>query len=157
MGLGGYNLRAVIQRVNFSKVTLDEQTIGEINKGLMVLIGVGKTDAEKDIKWIADKILNLRVFEDSNDKMNLSLLDVQGELILVPQFTLYGDCRRGRRPSFSNSASQDKGKKYYEKTIEYIENNYNIKVQRGKFQTHMKVDLQNDGPVTLLLDSEKNF
>jgi D-tyrosyl-tRNA(Tyr) deacylase len=150
-------LRAVIQRVNFSKVTVNEQTVGDINKGFMVLIGIGENDTEKDIKWVADKILNLRVFEDSNGKMNLSLLDVKGELLLIPQFTLYGDCRKGRRPSFSNSASQQKGREYYEKIIEYIENNYNIKIKRGKFQTHMKVDLQNDGPVTLLLDSEKNF
>ncbi|MDK2945672.1 D-aminoacyl-tRNA deacylase [Geotoga petraea] len=150
-------MRAVIQRVNFSKVTVNEQTVGDINKGFMVLIGIGENDTEKDIKWVADKILNLRVFEDSNGKMNLSLLDVKGELLLIPQFTLYGDCRKGRRPSFSNSASQQKGREYYEKIIEYIENNYNIKIKRGKFQTHMKVDLQNDGPVTLLLDSEKNF
>jgi D-tyrosyl-tRNA(Tyr) deacylase len=123
----------------------------------MVLLGVGENDSEKDIKWIADKILNLRVFEDSDDKMNLSLMDIKGELLLVPQFTLYGDCRKGRRPSFSNSASLDKGKDFYEKTIEYIESEYKIKVQSGKFQSHMQVDLQNDGPVTLLLDSEKTF
>jgi D-tyrosyl-tRNA(Tyr) deacylase len=103
-------LRAVIQRVNFSKVTVNEQTVGDINKGFMVLIGIGENDTEKDIKWVADKILNLRVFEDSNGKMNLSLLDVKGELLLIPQFTLYGDCRKGRRPSFSNSASQQKVK-----------------------------------------------
>jgi D-tyrosyl-tRNA(Tyr) deacylase len=150
-------LRAVIQRVNFSKVTVNNDITGQISKGLMVLLGIGENDSEKDIKWIADKILNLRVFEDSDDKMNLSLLDIKGELLLVPQFTLYGDCRKGRRPSFSTSASPDKGKDFYEKTIEYIESKYKIKVQRGKFQSHMQVDLQNDGPVTLLLDSEKTF
>lgn len=150
-------MRAVIQRVNFSKVTVNDKVTGQISKGFMVLLGVGENDSEKDIKWIADKILNLRVFEDSDDKMNLSLMDIKGELLLVPQFTLYGDCRKGRRPSFSNSASLDKGKDFYEKTIEYIESEYKIKVQSGKFQSHMQVDLQNDGPVTLLLDSEKTF
>jgi D-tyrosyl-tRNA(Tyr) deacylase len=155
--LGGCSLRALIQRVNFSKVTVNDKVTGQISKGFMVLLGVGENDSEKDIKWIADKILNLRVFEDSDDKMNLSLMDIKGELLLVPQFTLYGDCRKGRRPSFSNSASLDKGKDFYEKTIEYIESEYKIKVQSGKFQSHMQVDLQNDGPVTLLLDSEKTF
>lgn len=150
-------MRAVIQKVNFSKVTVDGKIVGEINKGLMVLLAIGEKDSEKDIKWIAEKILNLRIFEDSDDKMNLSLLDVNGEVLIVPQFTLFGDCRKGKRPSFSNSASSRKGNEYFEKTIEYIENNYHIKVQKGKFQTHMIVDIQNDGPVTLLLDSEKNF
>ncbi|MGM0641322.1 MAG: D-aminoacyl-tRNA deacylase [Thermotogota bacterium] len=150
-------MRAVIQRVIKSKVTVENKINGEINKGFMVLLGIGENDTDKDIEWIANKIINLRVFEDSNDKMNLSLLDVKGELLIVPQFTLYGDCRKGRRPSFGTSANPEKGEKYFQKFISYITNKYNINVQTGKFQSHMIVDIQNDGPVTLLLDSEKTF
>jgi len=150
-------LRAVIQRVTKSKVTVENKVMGNIDKGLMVLLGVGENDTEKDIKWLGDKIINLRIFEDSDDKMNLSLLDVEGDLLIVPQFTLYGDCRKGRRPSFGTSAEPLKGEEFFKKLTSYIEQKYNINVQKGKFQSHMVVDIQNDGPVTLLLDSEKNF
>jgi len=150
-------LRAVIQRVTKSKVTVENKVMGIIDKGLMVLLGVGENDTEKDIKWLGDKIINLRIFEDSDDKMNLSLLDVEGDLLIVPQFTLYGDCRKGRRPSFGTSAEPLKGEEFFKKLTSYIEQKYNINVQKGKFQSHMVVDIQNDGPVTLLLDSEKNF
>lgn len=150
-------MRAVIQRVTKSKVTVENKVMGIIDKGLMVLLGVGENDTEKDIKWLGDKIINLRIFEDSDDKMNLSLLDVEGDLLIVPQFTLYGDCRKGRRPSFGTSAEPLKGEEFFKKLTSYIEQKYNINVQKGKFQSHMVVDIQNDGPVTLLLDSEKNF
>ncbi len=150
-------MRAVIQRVTKSKVTVENKVMGNIDKGLMVLLGVGENDTEKDIKWLGDKIINLRIFEDSDDKMNLSLLDVEGDLLIVPQFTLYGDCRKGRRPSFGTSAEPLKGEEFFKKLTSYIEQKYNINVQKGKFQSHMVVDIQNDGPVTLLLDSEKNF
>lgn len=150
-------MRAVVQRVIESNVTVDEEKIGEIKNGLMILLGVGENDIDNDLKWIADKIMNLRIFEDSNDKMNLSILDVEGEILVVPQFTLYGDCRKGRRPSFASSANPEKGEIFFKNFIHYIKDKYNIDVQTGKFQSHMVVHLKNDGPVTLLLDSEKNF
>ncbi|AEX84549.1 D-tyrosyl-tRNA(Tyr) deacylase [Marinitoga sp. 1135] len=150
-------MRAVLQRVKKASVVVENEIVGKIGKGILVLLGVGHNDTENDIKWLADKIMNLRIFEDENDKMNLSLLDIKGEILVVSQFTLYGDCRKGRRPSYSNAAKPDKANEYYEKFMKYIEDNYNIKVERGIFQAEMEVELINDGPVTLLLDSEKTF
>lgn len=150
-------MRAVVQRVLESHVDVEGKTLGKIGKGILVLLGVGQNDTEKDIEWLADKIMNLRIFEDSEDKMNLSLLDIKGEILVISQFTLYGDCRKGRRPSYSTAANPEKGNEYYEKFIDYIERKYNIKVEKGVFQADMKVHLINDGPVTLLLDSEKTF
>jgi D-tyrosyl-tRNA(Tyr) deacylase len=150
-------VRAVVQRVLESHVDVEGKTVGKIGKGILVLLGVGQNDTEKDIEWLADKIMNLRIFEDSEDKMNLSLLDIKGEILVISQFTLYGDCRKGRRPSYSTAANPEKGNEYYEKFIDYIERKYNIKVEKGVFQADMKVHLINDGPVTLLLDSEKTF
>ncbi|MBM7559658.1 D-aminoacyl-tRNA deacylase [Marinitoga litoralis] len=150
-------MRAVVQRVLESHVDVEDKTVGKIGKGILVLLGVGQNDTEKDIEWLADKIMNLRIFEDSEDKMNLSLLDIKGEILVISQFTLYGDCRKGRRPSYSTAANPEKGNEYYEKFIDYIERKYNIKVEKGVFQADMKVHLINDGPVTLLLDSEKTF
>jgi len=151
-------VRIVVQRVKRSKVTVDSKIVGKISKGLLVLVGIGKNDDLEDIKWIADKIVNLRIFEDSKEKMNLSLLDIQGELLLVSQFTLFGDCRRGRRPSFTEAAEPAVAKEIFEKLIEYIKNKYpNLKVETGVFQEHMEVELVNDGPVTILLDSKKLF
>jgi D-tyrosyl-tRNA(Tyr) deacylase len=150
-------VRAVVQRVLESHVDVEGKTLGKIGKGILVLLGVGQNDTEKDIEWLADKIMNLRIFEDSEDKMNLSLLDIKGEILVISQFTLYGDCRKGRRPSYSTAANPEKGNEYYEKFIDYIERKYNIKVEKGVFQADMKVHLINDGPVTLLLDSEKTF
>ncbi|KLO23433.1 D-tyrosyl-tRNA(Tyr) deacylase [Marinitoga sp. 1197] len=150
-------MRAVVQRVKKAHVDVEGETVGKIDKGILVLLGVGQNDDEKDIEWLADKILNLRIFEDNEGKMNLSLLDIKGEILIVSQFTLYGDCRKGRRPSYSSAAKPDKGKEYYEKFIEFIEKKYKINVEKGIFQAEMEVNLINDGPVTLLLDSEKTF
>jgi len=150
-------MRAVVQRVKSSKVTVDSKMVGQISKGLLVLIGVGKNDGLEDIKWMSEKIVNLRIFEDENGKMNLSLLDTKGELLLVSQFTLFGDCRRGRRPSFTEAAEPSFAREIFEKFVEYIKHAYPIKVETGVFQEHMEVELVNDGPVTLLLDSKKTF
>ncbi len=149
-------MRAVVQRVAGSKVTVDGNLTGEINRGLNVLLGVGQDDNEKDIEYLAEKILNLRVFEDTNGKMNLSLLDVSGELLVVSQFTLYGDCRKGKRPSYDKAARPEFAEDMYNKFVDYCKQ-YDIKVQTGKFQAMMMVEIQNDGPVTLLIDSKKEF
>lgn len=149
-------MRAVVQRVTSSKVVVDDKIIGEIGKGLNILIGISKEDTEEDLLYLRDKIINLRIFEDENDKMNLSLLDVKGEILAISQFTLYGDCRKGRRPNFMEAEGGDKAKALYERFIELLKEK-NIRVETGEFGAHMKVDIQNDGPVTLILDSKKNF
>lgn len=149
-------MRAVVQRVAYSKVTVDGKVIGEIQRGLNVLLGIGQEDTEKDIEYLTEKIVNLRIFEDSNNKMNLSLLDVKGELIVVSQFTLYGDCRKGKRPSYDKAARPEVAESMYNKFLDYLKK-YDIKVQTGKFQAMMMVKIQNDGPVTLLIDSKKEF
>ncbi|ABR31164.1 D-tyrosyl-tRNA(Tyr) deacylase [Thermosipho melanesiensis] len=150
-------MRAVVQRVNSANVDVNGKIIGKIKKGLLVLLGVGKNDTESDAEYLVNKILNLRIFDDNKGKMNLSLLDIKGDILIVSQFTLYGDCRRGRRPSYSDSASPEKAKKLYEYFVEKIRKEYNIKVETGEFGAYMKVNLENDGPVTLLLDSKKVF
>ncbi|MGX4598526.1 D-aminoacyl-tRNA deacylase [Faecalimicrobium sp. JNUCC 81] len=149
-------MRAVVQRVSSSKVTVENNVIGQINKGLLVLLGVTHEDTSKDVDYMIDKILNLRIFEDENDKMNLSLKDVGGELLVVSQFTLYGDCRKGKRPSFSNAARPDLATKLYEEFIQKAKEQ-NVVVGTGQFGAHMMVDLINDGPVTMLLESNKSF
>ena len=149
-------MRAVVQRVASSKVIVDESTIGEINKGLLILLGVTHEDTSKDVDYLLDKIVNLRIFEDENDKMNLSIKDVNGELLVVSQFTLYGDCRKGRKPNFTNAAKPDLATSLYEEFIDKAKKE-GIKVGTGKFGAHMMVDLVNDGPVTILIDSEKTF
>ncbi|MEF9991010.1 MAG: D-aminoacyl-tRNA deacylase [Romboutsia sp.] len=149
-------MRAVVQRVSSSKVTVDEAITGEISKGLLVLLGVTHEDSSSDVDYMIDKILNLRIFEDENDKMNLSLKDVGGELLVVSQFTLYGDCRKGRRPSFSSAAKPDMANELYEEFIEKAKAE-GINIGTGKFAAHMMVELTNDGPVTMLLDSTKIF
>lgn len=149
-------MRAVVQRVTSSKVVVDDKIIGEIGKGLNILIGISKEDTEEDLLYLRDKIINLRIFEDENDKMNLSLLDVKGEILAISQFTLYGDCRKGRRPNFMEAEGGDKAKALYERFVDLLKEK-NIRVETGEFGAHMKVDIQNDGPVTLILDSKKNF
>lgn len=149
-------MRAVIQRVSEASVTVDQAVSGRIQRGFLVLAGVADDDEEKDALWIAEKIAGLRVFEDSDEKMNLSLADVQGAVLLVSQFTLFGDCRKGRRPSFVEAARPEKARALYEKLAENLRQ-LGLVVETGVFQAHMEVRLLNDGPVTLLLDSRKLF
>lgn len=149
-------MRAVIQRVTNASVKVDGEVIGSINKGILVFLGVSDEDTDTDLKYIADKMLNLRIFEDNDGKMNLSLLDINGELLIVSQFTLYGDCRKGRRPSFDKAGKPAYANEMYEKFIAYCKNS-GIKTECGEFGADMKVSLLNDGPVTLMLDSTKLF
>lgn len=149
-------MRAVVQRVVKSKVSVDDEVTGEIENGLMVLLGVTHDDTDKDITYLADKIVNLRIFEDENGKMNISLLDKGGDLLVVSQFTLYGDCRRGKRPGFDKAARPETAERFYNKFVEACKG-YKIKVETGKFQARMMVEIHNDGPVTILLDSKKEF
>lgn len=151
-------MRIVIQRVLESSVKVENEIIGDINKGILVLFGVGREDTDIDLEYIYEKIINTRLFEDEAGKMNLSIQDVKGEILLVSQFTLYGDIRKGRRPSFTKSASGELGEYYYEKLKTKLIDTENIgKVSTGKFGADMKVNLINDGPVTLILDSDKSF
>lgn len=149
-------MRAVVQRVKRAAVTVEGELISEIDSGLLVFLGVGCDDTRSDIEYLADKIVNLRIFEDEAQKMNLSLKDSKGAMLVVSQFTLYGDCRRGRRPSFTAAAPPDMANRYYEEFIERVKNQ-GIDVRGGIFKADMDVDLVNDGPVTILLDSEKKF
>lgn len=149
-------MRAVIQRTNQSSVTSDGVETGRIGKGLTVLLGVGQNDTEKDVQYMVDKITNLRIFEDENDKLNLSLKDIGGSLLVISQFTLYGDARHGRRPSFTEAAPPDEANRLYELFVQDVEA-LGIPVGTGRFRTHMVVSLDNDGPVTILLDSKKVF
>lgn len=149
-------MRAVVQRVTSSSVKVNDDIVGAINKGFNVLIGISKDDTIEDLKYIKDKILNLRVFEDENEKLNLSLKDVSGELLIISQFTLYGDCRKGRRPNFMEALGGNEAKKLYEDFLKLFDDE-EIKVETGIFGADMKVSIENDGPVTLLLDSKKNF
>jgi len=145
-------MRAIIQRVSEAKATFEGEVIGEIKTGLCVLLGVKVGDTEKESAWIAEKLVNLRVFEDETEKLNRSLIDIQGEMLLVSQFTVYGDCRKGRRPSFSDAAPPGEAKRLYELTIEKVAS-YGIPVKTGMFQTHMVIGIANDGPVTLVLET----
>ena len=147
-------MRAVVQRVLRSSVEVEGSMVGSIEKGLMVLLGVSEKDTEEDAAYMADKILNLRVFDDEEGKMNYSLLDVKGELLLVSQFTLYGDCRKGRRPNYMAAAKPDKADALYQQLVQLCRAQ-NVKTETGVFQADMKVDILNDGPVTLIIDSEK--
>lgn len=149
-------MRAVVQRVSSSKVTVDERVTGEVKKGLLVLLGVTHDDTSKDVDYMVDKVTNLRIFEDEDDKMNLSLKDIKGEIMAVSQFTLYGDARKGRRPSFSNAAKPDVANPLYEEFVEKLRAQ-GITVGTGEFGAHMMVELTNDGPVTILLESKKAF
>ena len=149
-------MRAVIQRTIRSSVTSEGTETGRIGAGLTVLLGVGRDDDEKDVVYTADKILNLRIFEDEEGKMNQSLLQKSGEMLVVSQFTLYGDVRHGRRPSFTAAAPPDSANRLYEEFVQYVEKQ-GVRVATGIFQTEMVVSLDNHGPVTILLDSKKEF
>ena len=149
-------MRAVVQRVASSSVTVEGETTGKIDKGLMVLLGVADGDTDKDVTYMVDKIVNLRIFEDENDKMNLSLQDIGASLLVVSQFTLLGDCRKGRRPSFIEAARPEMADNLYQKFVDRARS-MGIRTETGRFKTHMMVELINDGPVTILVDSNKNF
>ena len=149
-------MRCVVQRVTHSRVTVDGEETGRIERGFMVLVGAQEGDVQADMDYCVKKICGLRVFEDENDKMNLSLKDVGGKVLLVSQFTLLGDARHGNRPSFSDAARPDVAAPMVEQMRRAIEAQ-GIPVETGRFQTHMMVELVNDGPVTILLDSRKGF
>lgn len=146
-------MRAVVQRVTYSSVEVNGEIVGEINKGFNVLLGISKEDTEEDMKYIKDKIINLRVFSDENDKMNLSLKDVNGELLIVSQFTLYANCKEGNRPSFVEAAKPDVAIPLYEYFVSECKKIIPV-VETGIFGADMKVDLLNDGPVTIIMDSK---
>ena len=146
-------MRAVVQRVTNADVKIDGRVNGKIDNGLLVLLGVGNGDTEEDMKYIADKIIKLRIFSDENDKMNLSLEDVGGSMLVISQFTLYGDCSHGRRPYFGNAMEPVSANEMYEKFVAYIRAR-GIHTETGEFGADMKVSLTNDGPVTIILESK---
>ena len=149
-------MRAVVQRVSRARVTVGGDVTGTIGRGLLVLLGVSVRDNDKDAIYLAEKTLNLRIFEDAEDKMNLSLVDVNGGLLVVSQFTLYGDATRGRRPSFIDAAPPERANHLYQTFLAEARKQLAV-VETGRFQAMMDVELVNDGPVTILLDSEKHF
>ncbi len=149
-------VRAVIQRVSEASVTVENRIVGSIQSGFLVLLGVAEDDTQEDVNLIAGKIAGLRVFEDADGKMNLALADVNGAILLVSQFTLYGDCRKGRRPSFIEAARPERANALYQSVAAELKGQ-GLTVETGTFQAHMDVRLLNDGPVTLLLDSRKAF
>jgi len=149
-------MRAVLQRVTHARVIVDGTVTGEISAGLAILVAVGREDSAATASAMAEKIVNLRIFNDEQGKMNLSLLDTRGAALVVSQFTLYGDARGQRRPSFVNAAPPDLGKELYQEFVRALKA-LGVQVETGVFQAHMSVDLANDGPVTILLDSEKTF
>ena len=149
-------MRAVVQRVSRARVAVNEWTSGEIGMGLLVLLGVGHEDTEADAIYLAEKIAGLRIFEDSDGKMNRSVQDVGGSVLAVSQFTLYGDVRRGKRPSFDGAAPPESARRLYEFFVERIRS-AGLRCETGRFQEMMQVELVNEGPVTILLDSGKGF
>jgi len=149
-------VRAVVQRVTSASVKVDEKVEGQIGKGLLVYLGVEEGDELKDVTYIAEKICNLRIFEDENEKMNRSLLDEQGSILAISQFTLLGDCRKGRRPSFSRAGKPEEANDLYEKFVKACID-LGVSMETGVFQAHMMVSSINDGPVTMMIDSNKVF
>jgi len=149
-------MRVVVQRVSMAEVTVAGELIGKIGNGLLVFLGVGEGDTREDVEYLVSKVVNLRIFSDSNDKMNLSLMEINGGVLVVSQFTLWGDCRKGRRPSFVRAAEPAVANALYQEFIDLLREK-GVKVAEGKFQEMMDVHLINDGPVTMLIDSEKTF
>ena len=151
-------MRAIVQRVKNSRVEVEDKIIGKIEKGLNVLIGISKEDTEADIDYIVRKVLGMRIFEDENDKMNFSVEDIGGSILLISQFTLYGDCRKGKRPDFMKAQGGEKAKELYDKLVLEFKNKLGEnKIETGEFGADMQVYIQNDRPVTLLLESKKDF
>jgi D-tyrosyl-tRNA(Tyr) deacylase len=149
-------VKALLQRASKASVTVDGEVVGRIGNGLVILLGVAAGDTEKDAKYLADKILGIRIFDDSAGKFNFSISDVKGELLAVSQFTLIADTKKGRRPSFTEAAPPNEAAALFEKFVSYLRES-NLKVETGRFQAHMLVDIQNDGPVTIMLDSREKF
>jgi D-tyrosyl-tRNA(Tyr) deacylase len=149
-------MRVVVQRVLRAKVEVEGAVAGEIGQGLLVYLGVGEGDTERDAEFIADKLVNLRIFGDSADKMNLSVQDVSGDILLISNFTVQGDCRKGRRPGFDGAAEPGVAERLYERVAELVGKS-NVRVEKGVFAAHMHVSSVNDGPVTFLLDSGRVF
>ena len=149
-------MRAVVQRVSAASVTVEGRTVGTIGPGLLVLLGVARGDTEKDGEYLAEKLAGLRIFEDEEEKMNRSVAQIGGSILLVSQFTLYGDVRHGRRPSFTQAAPPEEANRLYEDLAQKLRDK-GLTVETGQFQAHMEVSLVNDGPVTILLDSGKSF
>lgn len=149
-------MRAVVQRVSKASVEVQGRTVGAVGPGLLVLLGVGRDDTEEDARYLAEKILHLRIFPDDDEKLNRSVLDIGGSVLAVSQFTLWGDCRKGRRPSFGEAAPPDQARNLYEAFVRCLRT-HDVPVETGRFQETMAVHLTNDGPVTILLDSRKAF
>ena len=147
-------MKAVIQRVTYSNLTIDNKIYSQIKRGLVVLLGIAHYDDDNDIQWLAKKIVNLRIFNDDKNIMNKSLIDVSGELMIVSQFTLHAQTKKGNRPSYIDAANGDIAEKIYKSFISEIENKYNLKPKTGKFGADMKVELENDGPVTIIIDTK---
>ncbi len=145
-------MRALLQRVSESRVDVDNQIVGDIGKGLCIFVGIAETDNDKDVTYLVDKILNLRIFPNTDGKFDLSALDINAELLIISQFTLYANTNKGRRPSFVRSAHPEKAKGMFNELVDRFKES-NLKVESGKFQHHMHVSLINDGPVTILIDS----
>lgn len=147
-------MRAVVQKVSSAEVKIEGETYGKIGRGICVFIAMKETDNEKTIDWMTQKILNLRIFPDNDGKMNLSVIDINGEILIISNFTLYGDCRKGTRPSYTDSAPPSVAEPIYNKFVEHFRKSTNLKVETGIFGAMMDVNLVNDGPVTLIIDRE---
>ena len=145
-------MRVVIQRVEEASVRIDRKVVGSIKKGMVILLGVQNGDTEEDVRWLAEKCVNLRIYDNEEGKFHFSLLDIQGELLVISQFTLYGDCRRGRRPSFTEAALPDHAEALYNRFVQVVQEK-GLKVETGVFAARMLVDIQNSGPVTVIIDS----
>ncbi|MGK7371221.1 MAG: D-aminoacyl-tRNA deacylase [Candidatus Halalkalibacterium sp. M3_1C_030] len=145
-------MKVVLQRAKNASVTVDEKQVGAISSGLVLLVGIHEEDTEDEMQWISEKILKMRIFDDKDGKMNLSVEDVGGELLVISQFTLYGDASKGNRPSYIEAAGPEKAQKLYEQMIDYFKDNSGLKVESGTFGAYMDVKLTNDGPVTIVLE-----